>query len=176
MEQTMTTYQIICTFCNAKRRTGEKFTCKLAIMYLKSYGVQVAYSYVYGIIKALRLAGYVTRLDTGVYMCVNNIPSNLTLTKLNKIAYPVFKYGQDTYEVSVYTKMMQQNVYVEVSAVYKDAVSRLEIQHENDILFVSFKVDTSKLKYWPKQCYIEVLSNDELAYDKVVRSLKFIFE
>jgi hypothetical protein len=26
-----------------------------------------------------------------------NVPSTLTLTKLNKIAYPVFKYGRDTY-------------------------------------------------------------------------------
>lgn len=65
---------------------------------------------------------------------------------------------------------------VEVPAVYKDAVRRLEMQHENDMLFVSFKVDVAKLKYWPKQCYIEVLSNDKLAYDKVVRSLKFEFE
>lgn len=72
--------------------------------------------------------------------------------------------------------MLQQNVYVEVPAVYKDAVSQLEMLHENVTLFVSFKVDTSKLKLWPKQCYIEVLSNDKLAYDKVVRSLKFEFE
>lgn len=171
-----TIFSIIKTFCNAKRRTGEKFTCKLAIMYLQSYGVQFAYAYVYGCIKALRLAGYVTRLDTGVYMCVNNVPSDLTLTKLNKIAYPIFKYGQNTYEVSVYTPMLQQNVYVKVPAFYKDAVSELEMQHENDTLFVSFKIDVAKLKYWPKQCYIEVLSNDKLAYDKVVRSLKFVFE
>lgn len=172
----MTVYQTICTFCNAKRRTGEKFTCKLAIMYLQSYHIQFADTYVYGVIKALRLAGYVTRLDAGVYMCVNNIPSDLTLTKLNKIAYPVFKYGRDTYEVSVFTQMLQQNVYVEVPTVYKDAVRQFKMQHENDMIFVSFKVDVAKLKYWPKQCYIEVLSNDKLAYDKVVRSLKFIFK
>lgn len=172
----MTTYQTICVFCNAKRRTGENFTIKMVYSHLKSYGMQVSYAYVYNVIKALRLAGYVTRLDAGVYMCINNVPSNLTLTKLNKIAYPVFKYGQDTYEVSVFTSMLQQNVYVEVPVFYKDAVRRFEMLHENDMLFVSFKVDVAKLKYWPKQCYIEVLSNDKLAYNKVVRSLKFIFE
>lgn len=175
----MTAYQTICAFCNAKRRTGEKFTIKMSYSHLKSYDIQASYAYVYNVIKALRLAGYVIRLDAGVYMCVNKVPSNLTLTKLNKIAYPVFKYGQDTYEVSVFTQMLQQNVCVEVSKFYKDAVRQLEMQHENNInnmLFVSFKVDVAKLKYWPKQCYIEVLSNDKLAYDKVVRSLKFIFK
>lgn len=172
----MTAYQTICAFCNAKRRTGENFTIKMAYSHLKSYGIQASYAYVYNVIKALRLAGYVTRLDAGVYMCVNKVPSTLTLTKLNKIAYPVFKYGQNTYEVSVFTSMLQQNMYVEMPAVYKDAVSQLEMLHENDMLFVSFKVDVAKLKYWPKQCYIEVLSNDKLAYDKVVRSLKFIFD
>ena len=172
----MTAYQTICAFCNAKRRTGENFTIKMVYSHLKSYGMQVSYAYVYNVIKALRLAGYVTRLDAGVYMCINNVSSDLTLTKLNKIAYPVFKYGQDTYEVSVFTSMLQQNVYVKVPAVYKDAVRRLEMLHENDMMFVSFKVDAAKLKYWPKQCYIEVLSNDKLAYDKVVRSLKFIFD
>ena len=176
MEQTMTTYQTICVFCNAKRRTGENFTIKMAHSHLKSYGMQISYAYVYNVIKALRLAGYVIRLDIGVYMCINNVPSDLTLTKLNKIAYPVFKYGQDTYEVSVFTQILQQNVCVEVSKFYKDAVRQLEMQHENDMLFVSFKVDVAKLKCWPKQCYIDVLSNDKLAYDKVVRSLKFEFE
>ena len=172
----MTVYQTICVFCNAKRRTGENFTIKMAYSHLKSYVIQVSYTYVCNVIKALRLAGYVTRLDAGVYMCVNKIPSDLTLTKLNKIAYPVFKYSQNVHEVSVFTKMQQQNVYVEVHAVYKNAVRQLEMQHENDMLFVSFKVDVAKLRGWPKQCYIEVLSNDKLAYDKVVRSLKFIFE
>lgn len=172
----MTAYQTICEFCNAKRRTGENFTIKMAYSHLKLYGIQASYAYVYNVIKALRLVGYVTRLDAGVYMCINNVPSDLTLTKLNKIAYPVFKYVQDTYEVSVFTQMLQQNVRVEVPVFYKDAVSQLEMQHENDMLFVSFKVDVAKLKYWPKQCYIEVLSNDKLAYDKVVRSLKFIFD
>lgn len=172
----MTAYQTICTFCNAKRRTGEKFTIKMSYSHLKLYGIQASYAYVCNVIKALRLAGYVIRLDAGVYMCINNVPSDLTLTKLNKIAYPVFKYGQDTYKVSVFTQILQQNVRVEVSKFYKDAVRQLEMQHENDMLFVSFKVDVAKLKYWPKQCYIEVLSNDKLAYDKVVRSLKFIFD
>ena len=106
----MTAYQTICAFCNAKRRTGENFTIKMAYSHLKSYGMQVSYAYVYNVIKVLRLAGYVTRLDAGVYMCINNVPSDLTLTKLNKIAYPVFKYSQDTYEVSVFTSMLQQNV------------------------------------------------------------------
>lgn len=176
MEQKMTAYQTICAFCNAKRRTGEKFTIKMSYSHLKSYDIYASYAYVYNVIKALRLTGYVTRLDAGVYMCINNVPSDLTLTKLNKIAYPVFKYGQDTYEVSVFTQILQQNVRVEVSKFYKDAVRQLEMQHENDMLFVSFKVDVAKLKYWPKQCYIEVLNNDKLAYDKVVRSLKFIFD
>lgn len=172
----MTTYQTIYVFCNAKRRTGENFTIKMAHSHLKSYGMQISYAYVCNVIKALRLAGYVTRLDAGVYMCTERIPSDLTTAKLTKQAYPVFKYNKDTDEISVFIKMFKQNVSVESAEHCKDAIRQLDMQLIDNTLYVSFKVEQSKLTQWPKACHINVIDNDKLAYDKNLQSITFIFE
>lgn len=175
MEQTMTTYQTICKFCNTKHRTGEKFTNKAVYMHLQSCGIQASYAYVCNIIKALRLSGHITRLDVGTYICTISIPHNLSLTLLNKIAYPIFKYSKDTYEVSICISMLQQNVYVDIHPLFKKLITQLDVLQNINKLFISFKVDTTKLTY-PKQCYVDILSNDKLAYDKCVRSIKFKFD
>lgn len=170
-------FQLIVAYCNAKRRTGETFTVKFVHMHLQSYKVQNAsYAYVANIIKNLRIAGYLTRLQAGVYMCTEHIPSDLTTTKLTKQAYPVFKYNKDAYEISVFIKMFKQNVTVKPAEHCKDAIRQLDMQLIGNTLYVSFKVEQSKLTQWPKACYINVIDNDKLAYDKNLQSLTFIFE
>lgn len=175
--QTTSTFNNVIAYCNARRRhAGDTFTISQVHLYCQGFDKQISYSYVANIVKNLRIAGYLTRIAVGIYMCTEHIPSTLTTTKLTKQAYPIFKYSKDTYEVSVFIKMFKQNVKVVPAEHCKDAIRQLDMQLIDNTLYVSFKVEQSKLTQWPKACHINVIDSDKLAYDKNLQSLTFIFD